>query len=57
MIDPEMSAKELNSLYLYAWQKGVKTLYYQHSINMAQEFRRREILEKTNESLLIKENF
>ncbi len=31
MIDSTMSTKDLNGLYLYAWEKGIKTLYYQHS--------------------------
>jgi ribonucleoside-diphosphate reductase alpha chain len=45
MIDPTISAKDLNSLYLYAWEKGVKTLYYQHSMNAAQQFGRQKIKE------------
>lgn len=45
MIDPTMSAKELNSLYLYAWEKGIKTLYYQHSMNAAQQFGRKKLQE------------
>jgi ribonucleoside-diphosphate reductase alpha chain len=45
MIDPSISAKELNSLYLYAWEKGVKTLYYQHSLNAAQQFGRKKLQE------------
>jgi ribonucleoside-diphosphate reductase alpha chain len=48
MIDPAISAKDLNSLYLYAWEKGIKTLYYQHSMNAAQQFGRKKLLE--NES-------
>lgn len=38
MVNPKMSAKEINDLYLYAWEQGVKTLYYQHSTNAAQQF-------------------
>jgi ribonucleoside-diphosphate reductase alpha chain len=45
MIDPSISAKELNSLYLYAWERGVKTLYYQHSMNAAQQFGRKKLQE------------
>lgn len=45
MIDPAMPAKELNTLYMYAWEKGVKTLYYQHSMNAAQQFGRKKLLE------------
>lgn len=38
MINPKVSAKEINELYLFAWRNGVKTLYYQHSTNAAQQF-------------------
>lgn len=38
MINPKMSAKQINELYLFAWENGVKTLYYQHSTNAAQQF-------------------
>jgi ribonucleoside-diphosphate reductase alpha chain len=46
MIDPAISAKDLNALYLYAWEKGVKTLYYQHSMNAAQQFGRKKLMEQ-----------
>lgn len=38
MINPTVSAKEINQLYLFAWNNGVKSLYYQHSTNAAQQF-------------------
>jgi ribonucleoside-diphosphate reductase alpha chain len=38
MVNPKMSAKDINGLYIYAWQNGIKTLYYQHSTNAAQQF-------------------
>ncbi|CAM3741544.1 ribonucleoside-diphosphate reductase subunit alpha [Erysipelothrix urinaevulpis] len=38
MINPKQSAKEINQLYLFAWENGVKSLYYQHSTNAAQQF-------------------
>ena len=40
MINPDMSAKEMNELYLFAWRNGVKTLYYQHGTSAAQQFSR-----------------
>ncbi len=43
MINPEMSAKEINDLYLFAWENGIKTLYYQHSTNAAQQFSKDKI--------------
>ncbi|QAU13970.1 ribonucleoside-diphosphate reductase subunit alpha [Halorubrum sp. BOL3-1] len=40
-IDPsEVSTKEINQLYIKAWEKGVKSLYYQKSVNAAQKFSR-----------------
>lgn len=39
-VNPSVPAKEINALYMYAWQLGIKTLYYQHSINAAQQFGR-----------------
>ncbi|HKM23959.1 MAG TPA: ribonucleoside-diphosphate reductase subunit alpha [Erysipelothrix sp.] len=38
MVNPSVSAKEINELYLFAWRNGVKSLYYQHSTNAAQQF-------------------
>ena len=38
MVNPKPSAKELNELHLYAWENGIKSLYYQHSTNPAQKF-------------------
>ena len=40
MIDPSVSAKQINQLYLYAWEEGIKTLYYQFSKSSAQDFAR-----------------
>lgn len=37
MVNPTTSAKELNDLHLYAWEQGIKTLYYQHGTNAAQK--------------------
>ena len=40
-IDPsEVSVREINQLYISAWEKGVKSLYYQNSVNAAQKFSR-----------------
>lgn len=43
MINPKMSAKEINDLLLFAWENKVKTLYYQHSTNAAQQFSKDKI--------------
>lgn len=41
MVHPETSAKDINALYMDAWQQGIKTLYYQHSKSAAQELSRK----------------
>lgn len=38
MINPKVPTKEINALYIFAWQAKIKTLYYQHSTNAAQQF-------------------
>lgn len=38
MINPNVSAKEINDLYIFAWENEVHTLYYQHGTNAAQQF-------------------
>ena len=38
MINPKTTAKEINELYIFAWENQVKSLYYQHSTNAAQQF-------------------
>jgi ribonucleoside-diphosphate reductase alpha chain len=40
-IPPKTSAKEINELLIFAWESGIKTLYYQHSTNAAQAFYRK----------------
>jgi ribonucleoside-diphosphate reductase alpha chain len=40
MIHPEVPAKDINQLYLFAHEAGVKTLYYQFSMSSAQAFAR-----------------
>lgn len=47
MVDPNLSVKEINKLYLRAWEMGVKTLYYQHNLNSAQALRRSKYSNKT----------
>jgi len=43
MISPDMPTKDVNKLLIDAWKLGVKTLYYQHSMNSAQAFSRRKL--------------
>jgi ribonucleoside-diphosphate reductase alpha chain len=40
MIHPKTPAKEVNELMIFAWEQGVKCLYYQRGTNPAQELGR-----------------
>ena len=40
MIHPDTTLKEVNALFYEAWKLGIKTLYYQRSVNMAQKVSR-----------------
>ena len=42
MIHPDMSVKEINNIYISAWKLGLKSLYYQHSMNAAQKFNQKK---------------
>ncbi len=46
MVAPDMEVKEINALYISAWEKGIKALYYQHSMNAAQQLTRQKLSEK-----------
>lgn len=37
MIHPETPARDINTLITTAWKLGIKTLYYQRSVNLAQQ--------------------
>lgn len=43
MIPPSMPVKEVNKLLITGWESGVKTFYYQHSLNQAQEKARKKL--------------
>lgn len=43
MISPDMPTKEINKLLIDAWKLGIKTLYYQHSLNSSQVFSRKKL--------------
>jgi len=45
MLAPDTPVKDINKLYIQAWKQGVKTLYYQHSMNAAQQMVRRKLIE------------
>jgi ribonucleoside-diphosphate reductase alpha chain len=42
MVHPDMPTKDLNNLYMTAWKLGIKSMYYQHSMNAAQKFKQKK---------------
>ena len=42
MVHPDMPTKDVNNIYMTAWQMGVKSMYYQHSMNAAQKFKQKK---------------
>lgn len=44
MLDPDMSVKDMNALYLRAWEMGVKSLYYSYSMSKAQSLTRKKVM-------------
>ncbi|MEO1032887.1 MAG: ribonucleoside-diphosphate reductase subunit alpha [Bacteroidota bacterium] len=42
IVHPDMSVKEINKIHVTAWKLGLKSLYYQHSMNAAQKFRQKK---------------
>ena len=47
MVDPATPVKDINALYIQAWKLGVKSLYYQHSMNAAQQMVRKKLMENS----------
>lgn len=43
MVAPDTPVKDINKLYIQAWKQGIKSLYYQHSMNAAQQMVRRKL--------------
>ncbi len=50
MIPPDTPVKDINQLYIKAWKLGIKSLYYQHSMNSAQQLSRKKIAERSKAS-------
>jgi ribonucleoside-diphosphate reductase alpha chain len=50
MISPKAKPKDVNELMIYAWENGIKSLYYQRSANPAQELARSILACSTCES-------
>ncbi len=38
IVHPDMAIKDVNNIHITAWKMGLKSLYYQHSMNAAQQF-------------------
>ena len=42
MVHPDMPIKDVNAVYINAWKLGIKSMYYQHSMNAAQKFKQKK---------------
>lgn len=42
IVHPDMPIKEINKIHITAWKLGLKSLYYQHSMNAAQKFKQKK---------------
>ena len=42
MVHPDTPIKDVNNIYITAWKLGVKSMYYQHSMNAAQKFKQKK---------------
>ena len=42
IIHPDTTTKEINKIHVTAWKLGLKSLYYQHSMNAAQKFKQKK---------------
>jgi len=42
MVHPDMPIKDVNKIYITAWELGIKSMYYQHSMNAAQKFKQKK---------------
>jgi len=42
IVHPDTSTKEINKIHVTAWKLGLKSLYYQHSMNAAQKFKQKK---------------
>ncbi|WP_299782203.1 ribonucleoside-diphosphate reductase subunit alpha [uncultured Formosa sp.] len=42
IVHPDMPTKDINKIHINAWKLGLKSLYYQHSMNAAQKFKQKK---------------
>ena len=45
IVHPDMPVKDINKIHVTAWKLGLKSLYYQHSMNAAQKFKQKKSCE------------
>ncbi len=50
MVEPDTPVKDINQLYIQAWRQGIKSLYYQHSMNAAQQMVRKKLAANAKEA-------
>ncbi len=50
MVAPSTPVKDINQLYINAWKQGIKSLYYQHSMNAAQQMVRKKLAARLEEN-------
>lgn len=50
MVEPATPVKDINQLYINAWKQGIKSLYYQHSMNAAQQMVRKKLASNKKEA-------
>jgi len=56
MLDPDMSVKDINALYLYAHELGIKNLYYSFSMSAAQSLTRKKVSAGGNKKISISDD-
>ncbi len=42
IVHPDMPVKDINKIHITVWKFGLKSLYYQHSMNAAQKFKQKK---------------
>ena len=42
IVHPDTTTKDVNKIHVTAWKLGLKSLYYQHSMNAAQKFKQKK---------------
>ncbi|MCH2231713.1 MAG: ribonucleoside-diphosphate reductase subunit alpha [Crocinitomicaceae bacterium] len=42
IVHPDTPTKDINKIHITAWELGLKSLYYQHSMNAAQKFKQKK---------------